>query len=82
MYKAGLCYSSGSGVKRNDAKAVAWYRKAAEEGYSEAAYRLGLSYRQGLGVEKDEHEALKWFRGSAARGNTQAKELLETEQVN
>src|SRR3954463_9678392 len=34
-------YRDGKGTKRNDAKAIAWYRKSAEQGYAPAAYNLG-----------------------------------------
>ena len=32
----GSCYETGSGVEKDDAEAVKWYRKAAEQGDEEA----------------------------------------------
>jgi len=37
----GLLYDNGYGVPRDDARAVAWYRKAAEQGNAAAQYNLG-----------------------------------------
>jgi TPR repeat protein len=44
-------YSSfGRGVPQDDAKAVFWYRKAAELGHAGAANNLSVFYEKGLGV--------------------------------
>jgi TPR repeat protein len=43
-------YTRGLGVTRDDAEAVNWYRKAAEQGYAPAKsilYGLGISGRLG-----------------------------------
>src|SRR5262245_36526140 len=40
----GLCYASGSGVKRDQAEAAKWIRKAAEQNLARAQYELGLRY--------------------------------------
>ncbi|MBR4388959.1 MAG: SEL1-like repeat protein, partial [Prevotella sp.] len=34
----GLCYENGTGVAKDEAKAVEWYRKAAEQGDARAQY--------------------------------------------
>jgi len=49
-------------VPLDDAEAVKWYRKAAEQGHAEAQYKLGLSYRYGVGVPEDAAESARWFR--------------------
>jgi TPR repeat protein len=36
-------YLNGKGVPKDDAEAVKWFRKAAEQGYADAQYDLGLS---------------------------------------
>ena len=33
--KLGDCYANGQGVEEDEAKAVQWYRKAADQGYAE-----------------------------------------------
>lgn len=43
----------GVGVPNDMGQAVAWYRKAAEQGDPKAQFALGTCYRLGKGVEKD-----------------------------
>ena len=42
-------YSEGLGVKQDYIKAVEWYKKAAEQGYSRAQHNLALMYVDGQG---------------------------------
>ena len=58
----GRCCENGIGVEKNEAEAVKWYRKAAEEGdYPKAQYALGRCYAEGIAVERNEEEAVKWY---------------------
>ena len=41
-------YAKGRGVLKNDATAVGWFRKAAEQGYAKAQYNLGVMYYNGV----------------------------------
>ena len=43
------------------AQAVAWYRKAADQGFAAAQYNLSLRYTEGQGVPRDYVEAHKWL---------------------
>ena len=70
-------YDEGRGVAKDDAEAVKWYRKAAEQGYASAQHNLGVCYADGEGVEKDEDEAVKWLRRAAEQGESAAKEALK-----
>ena len=38
----GYMYDNGYGVPENDAEAIKWYRKAADQGHANAQYNLGL----------------------------------------
>lgn len=49
-------------------QAVAWFRKAAEQGYAPAMSILGVFYAAGGGVDQDYAEAVRWYRKAAARG--------------
>ena len=40
----GIMYDNGNGVPENDAEAVKWYRKAADQGNAKAQYNLGVMY--------------------------------------
>ena len=64
-HDSGLC---AGGVLKDDAEAVQWYRKAAEQGNDSAQWRLGLMYAAGEGVLKDHAEAVRWFRLAAGKG--------------
>ena len=53
-------------------EAVAWYRKAAEQGHIEALHKLGRMYHQGRGVPQDFAEAVAWYHQAAEHGQPQA----------
>ncbi len=72
----GLCYQLGDGVKRNQAEAAKWYRKAAEQGYAAGQDALGVCYYSGDGVEQNNAEAMKWFRKAADQGVAEGQFLL------
>jgi TPR repeat protein len=67
------CYKNGNGVKKDDAEAAKWCRKAAEQGVADAALNLGTCYEFGEGVQKDMGEAAKWYRKAADRGLPEAQ---------
>ena len=54
-------YSAGWGVPQDYAQAVAWYRRAAEQGLADAQVALGNRYENGLGVPKDYVLAHMWL---------------------
>ncbi len=55
-------YAHGHGVPQDDEQAVAWYRKAAEQGLAEAQNNLGLMYEYGSGgVPQDYAQAHMWY---------------------
>ncbi len=68
QHNLGLMYQNGHGLKRDDAKAVQWYRRAARQGYAPAQNKLGVMYRRGLAVSKDYGLAVKWYLRAAAQG--------------
>jgi TPR repeat protein len=53
----GGMYDNGQGAPQNDAMAVLWYRKAAEQGDARAQYNLGVMYAQGQRVLQDYAQA-------------------------
>jgi TPR repeat protein len=70
----GRKYSTGgAGVVQNDASALWWFRKAAEQGVPEAEFEVGAAYSLGRGVEQDDAEAYKWFVKCAQHGFAQAQ---------
>ena len=55
-------YANGQGLGRDDAEALRWYRKAAEQGNAYAQMDLGSMYLDGRGVGQDPAEADRWFK--------------------
>jgi uncharacterized protein len=60
------------GVTQDYSAAASWYRKAADQGHSEAQNNLGTAYYYGRGVPQDYINSHKWLNLSAARGNKDA----------
>ena len=64
-------YANGQGVRQDDAQAVQWYRKAAEQGDAEAQYNLGVMYTQGQGVRQNLVIAKEWYGQACDNGSQQ-----------
>ena len=69
-------------ARLDEAKAVEWYRKAAEQGLAEAQYNLGVMYLNGTGVAKDEAKAVEWYRKAAEQGLAMAQYNLGVMYLN
>ncbi|XP_031282018.1 ERAD-associated E3 ubiquitin-protein ligase component HRD3A-like [Pistacia vera] len=62
MYKVGLFYYFGlRGLRRDRAKALAWFSKAADRGEPQSMEFLGEIYARGAGVERNYTKALEWL---------------------
>lgn len=67
-------FASGRGVPRDEAKALMWMGKAAQQRCPEAQHALGLRCRRACfdaspeGALESTLEAYKWFRLAAAQG--------------
>ena len=70
-------YETGAGAVENKAKAVKWYRRAAEQGNVDAQLNLGDIYARGDGVPGNLAEAVKWFRLAAEQGHADAQFSLD-----
>jgi TPR repeat protein len=69
-------YFNGFGVQQNYAQAVAWFKKAAQQGSANAESNLGYMYSKGLGVALDAELAHAWLKKAASHGSDNAKSLL------
>src|SRR5512140_2696152 len=68
QFELGRDYEDGKGVRQDDAKALKWFRKAAEQGNPQAQNSLGLMYADGRGVKRNKHQAVHWYRMAADNG--------------
>jgi hypothetical protein len=59
-------------VTKDDVQAVAWYRRAAEQGLPDAQTNLGTRYASGQGVAQDPVQAVAWFSKAADHGDMSA----------
>src|SRR5256885_725545 len=66
-------YANGIGVENDEVKAFEWYKKSAEQGFSNAQCNLGVCYANGIGVKKDEVKAFEWYKKSAEQGFSNAQ---------
>jgi TPR repeat protein len=64
--------------KGDYAKALRWYRKAADQGDAKAQGGLGTMYAKGRGAPRDYAEALRWYRKAADQGDATAQGNLGT----
>ena len=73
-YQTGLKYYNGEGdVKQDYAKALGWFRKAADRGNAKAQNVIGGMYYSGKGVTQDYQKAMKWFRKAADQGYAESQ---------
>jgi TPR repeat protein len=69
-------YAKGRGVKKDDAQAFNWCRKAAEQGHASAQFNLGCMYAKAQGVKQDDAKAVYWYRKAAEQGHAGAQFYL------
>ena len=74
QYELGRAFFSGTlGVAKDEAEAVKWFRKAAEQNVADAQFSLGVCYANGRGVAEDDAESVKWFRKAAEQNLADAQ---------
>jgi TPR repeat protein len=76
QYELGRRYEHGIGVRPGPRKALAWYRKAAEQNLPKAQYSLARLLAAGEAGRADLSEALRWFHRAAAQGHPLAQNRL------
>ena len=64
------------GIRDADSRSAFWFRKAAEQGDTNAMVHLSWYYRDGTGVEQDYKQALYWCHKAAEKNDTTAMDEL------
>ena len=72
QFQLGRAYFRGEGAPADNAKALEWISRSAEQGNPDALASLGFFYFQGVVFEKDEAKAIEWFRKGAEAGSAKA----------
>lgn len=68
QFMVGFMYSEAMGVKRDDAEALKWLRRAASKNYGPAKALIGVMTYSGRGTKADKKEALKWLESAQSDG--------------
>ena len=83
QFALGVMFADGSGVARDETKALLWTTKAAQQAYPMAQHALGLRCRYSSFKETPQAaiestlEAYKWFRLASAQGHRKAEAEFE-----
>ena len=73
QFQLAALYCTGTGVVRNLAEAVKWYRRSAEQGDRYAQYNLAVMLLKGQGTAPDAEEAFRWCCLAAEQGLGEAQ---------
>jgi hypothetical protein len=74
----GFMYYSGKGVRRDDQRALFWFRHAADSGQPTAQFFLGMQYFYGLGVPRDLAQAYSWCDIALTNGYSESLSCRDT----
>ena len=72
----GVLYANGTGVPKDLAEGVKWYRKAADQGSALAETNLAGLYSSGHGVTQSDGDAAALYRQAAEQGYPPAQYFL------
>jgi TPR repeat protein len=70
-------YAEGRGIAKDEAQAVVWYRRSAEQGAASAQCNLGVMYALGRGVPEDPVQAHVWLSLCSIQGNKDVAAALD-----
>jgi len=76
FFKNGTAHLNSQAGPREDAKAVDWFRRAAQRGHVASQKTLAALLREGRGGEADMGRALFWMLVAAGQGDAEAKRLV------
>jgi hypothetical protein len=78
LYRLGAVAAAtgNKGYVSDDASAMEWYRRAANQGNPRGQFNVGQMYAEGAGVPQDYLEAAKWYLLAADQGETGAQDYL------
>lgn len=76
-FNLGVLYEDGLGVAKNIDRALAYYRRGADNGSAKAVFRLGIVYWLGTSdIPKNEAEGRRYLNIAAAGGDQEAARYL------
>ena len=82
QYNLGVSYWFGSGIAKNYAKAVNFWKLSAQQGNADALLNLGIAYQEGgKGVNKNDAYAYVLFNEAASKNETASEKLQKLEST-
>ena len=75
-FSLGVMYDKGKGVERDQAEALHWMQKAADQRNVAGQYNLGMMYLKGEGTSQDYSRAMLWLGTAAQQGDADAQDAL------
>ncbi|KAJ3290505.1 hypothetical protein HK104_006726 [Borealophlyctis nickersoniae] len=76
-FRTAYCYEVGAGTKRDSARALQYYRKAAALGDTAGMYKLGMILFNGLlGQAKNPREGITWLKRAAQQADEHTPHAL------
>ena len=76
QYQLGLMQLKGEGAEADAAKALKWFRLAADQGYTPSLVNLAELYYTGQGAVHDHDEAANLYKQAARQSNAEAQYAL------
>lgn len=76
QYALAVALSRGNGVAEDDAAALGWFRKAAEQGHVKACLTMSRLYFTGDGVTQDDKQGADWLKRAAEGGSSFAQAMM------
>ena len=77
QYNMGVIHETGYlWVEKDEKQAFEWYRKAANQGCTEAMTSVGWCLYKGIGIEPNLSNAISWLKEAATRGDLRGQLFL------
>ena len=79
QYNIGWMYLNGYGLMMNDSKALEWWKRASDQGYTDASFSIAMLYSLGEGqVEKDMDKAIEYYLMAVEDGHEDANMIIRS----
>lgn len=79
QYNIGWMYLNGYGLAMNDSRALEWWKKASDQGYTDASFSIAMLYSLGEGkVEKDINKAIDYYLMAVEDGHDDALMIIRS----
>jgi TPR repeat protein len=77
LYCIGIYYLAGTGIEKDEAAAVGYFKQSAEKGLANAQLQLSQCYFDAIGVpQADAAEGVRWLRAAAEKDSLDAMHRL------